>query len=364
MQTAVLGFAANMGVGAGRVVFHPSSIQCHPGGQNHGDWGGITTGSGARVRRRRRSIPGFRYISSPHQPQHPLHHPHQQSSSAADSYGRGAEIWPPGSEAAIRLEDSFPGGVVPHLHSPPKSEYSNGIASTAVSSTAVKLFPWITALGVAASGCLRPLDLLLVSFVTGYLILLMRLAQMTRNNNGGVPVMPALPPQGHVPRAVAHPLGYAVSHSPATEAWLRVGTMLGLVGPALLLLLLWKQSTTTSPVVVAATARPLFFLACQILTERAISQQHRVTPLPIRILVPVAYNVLRLGYQWQWAMVSCVTAAASPLLQLMAVSNLLYSVGNLFGFLLPIAVMRYMRAYFFAVEASQVVTRSGLENTL
>jgi hypothetical protein len=44
--------------------------------------------------------------------------------------------------------------------------------------------------------------------------------------------------------------------------------------------------------------------------------------------------------------------------------NLLYTATNLFGFLLPIVVMRYLRAHFFAVEAEQVTFRSGMEETI
>ena len=43
-----------------------------------------------------------------------------------------------------------------------------------------------------------------------------------------------------------------------------------------------------------------------------------------------------------------------------AVVNLVYWGLNLFGFLIPVATMRYMRAHFFAVEAEQVTTRPGM----
>jgi hypothetical protein len=46
------------------------------------------------------------------------------------------------------------------------------------------------------------------------------------------------------------------------------------------------------------------------------------------------------------------------------VANLVYWTINLFGFLLPIAVIRYMRAHFLAVEASQVTVHAGLDSLL
>jgi hypothetical protein len=88
----------------------------------------------------------------------------------------------------------------------------------------------------------------------------------------------------------------------------------------------------------------------------------------------VAYNTMRLGYLWQWALAPYSTAAAAATIgyrwwlrwamQTVAVANLVYWTINLFGFLLPIAVIRYMRAHFLAVEASQVTVHSGLDSLL
>jgi len=46
----------------------------------------------------------------------------------------------------------------------------------------------------------------------------------------------------------------------------------------------------------------------------------------------------------------------------LAVANLVYWATNLFGFLLPTAVVRYMRAHFFCVEAEEVTLREGRES--
>ena len=50
--------------------------------------------------------------------------------------------------------------------------------------------------------------------------------------------------------------------------------------------------------------------------------------------------------------------------RLLAMANLVYWSLNLFAFLIPIAVVRYMRAHFYGVEASEVTTRIGMEATV
>jgi hypothetical protein len=48
----------------------------------------------------------------------------------------------------------------------------------------------------------------------------------------------------------------------------------------------------------------------------------------------------------------------------LSVLNLAYWGVNLFGFLLPVAALRYMRAHFLCVEVEQVTTRTGMEEPL
>jgi hypothetical protein len=84
------------------------------------------------------------------------------------------------------------------------------------------------------------------------------------------------------------------------------------------------------------------------------------TPLPIRVLIPVAYNTVRLGYLWSWAVQSLILGSLG---RAIAIANLVYWLLNLFGFLIPIATVKYMRAHFFAVEAEQVTTRSSMEDS-
>jgi len=45
----------------------------------------------------------------------------------------------------------------------------------------------------------------------------------------------------------------------------------------------------------------------------------------------------------------------------LAISNVVYWMADMFGFLLPVVTMKYMRAHFFCVEASEVSLQEGLE---
>jgi hypothetical protein len=47
----------------------------------------------------------------------------------------------------------------------------------------------------------------------------------------------------------------------------------------------------------------------------------------------------------------------------LAISNAVYWTVNLFAFLIPVASVRYMRAHFFGVEAADVTTRIGMEES-
>ena len=64
---------------------------------------------------------------------------------------------------------------------------------------------------------------------------------------------------------------------------------------------------------------------------------------------------------WGWALTPTPLGFVG---RLVAVMNLIYWACNLFGFLLPTAALRYMRAYFFNVEAEQITTRPGFESTV
>jgi hypothetical protein len=315
----------------------------------------------------------------------------------SSTYGRNAEIWPPTNDQPVKLADSFPNGVIPEqvtaalqqIGFKQQSEIDNENGVERQTKPVVKwrkrlpramarilrraaskeeeafsgdisgmdLTPVAVALVLLLSGYVRPLDVILVSFLTGYFLILGMLARSLRMDNV-TPVLPALPPQGHVPTLVSNPLGYSFTYSKQYDLFLKCGVLVGLVAPILTCV---RYALQHQRVQAQACARPIFFLCFQALSE-AMSRSRRVmTPLPIRILIPVAYNTVRLGYLWNWSFCPAHLGWAGRAL---AVANFWYWSLNLFGFLLPVAVMRYMRAHFYCVEAEQVTTRAGMEESI
>ena len=156
---------------------------------------------------------------------------------------------------------------------------------------------------------------------------------------------------------------------------------MGVLIPALVLAQLTLRNVFPSVVVVAAgkgmmnwmmidagdirAARrivggPLFLLCWQALTE-AVARA-ALLPLPIRILIPVSYNALRLPSLRCWA--CCPPTIIPASLRALGIANLLYWYANLLFFLVPVGVVRYLRAHFFCVEASEVTVRKGGESSV
>jgi hypothetical protein len=50
--------------------------------------------------------------------------------------------------------------------------------------------------------------------------------------------------------------------------------------------------------------------------------------------------------------------------KIFAIGSFLYWSAHLFGFLIPIGVMRYLRAHFFTVEAEEVKVHAGSEESV
>jgi hypothetical protein len=150
--------------------------------------------------------------------------------------------------------------------------------------------------------------------------------------------------------------------------------ILGLLLPVLLALLV-GPAAGSKPEYLASTScimrnyalRSVFLQSCQVVTESVVCRRFSLwVPLPVRILVPVLYNALRIPYLWNWVTAGAVPPAATLLgpMRILGLLNLLYSGINLFGFLLPVAVIRYLRAHFLAVEVEQVTLRSGMEDMI
>ena len=336
-----------------------------------------------------------------------------------EKYGRGAEIYPPTNEAPVILADSFPNGIIPAyvenitnentnnegevmtatattiqndvssdgnnittgeggetsrtqidkiskrtrvknaiksiLLSAAKSEQSKTTPLVNPISTFIKPPP-IIALVMIILGVIRPNHLLTVVFVSGYLIGLGLIASSPKSVNNINPIMRALPPQGHVPSTVRNPLG-EISSSSGYFTWLRVGVILGYVAP----IAYFTQTFLAGNKHLSETiASNVFLISCQIMTEE-FSRKVSSTPLPIRILIPLIYNSIRMGPLYKWIMCWSTMTKVGKLL---SIANFTYWGMNLFGFLIPIATVRYMRSYFYAVEAEEVIVRKGYEDNI
>ena len=301
-------------------------------------------------------------------------------------YGRGAEIWPPTNEGIVDLKDSFPNGVLPanvekRFQQQRRIIEDEVVAPATTTEEQKKRKRWRVLpprvarilrraaaeeeneqgtqpidrtpaiVGLACLSMVQPIDMLLVTFLSGYFCLLANWSNLASQT--GIPSLPALPPQGHVPVQLINPLGYNLSHSPIYDRWLKLGIFLGLMAP---LVWIYHHAYGGGCLDAALAGRPLFLLCCQAISE-SLSRRYLIsTPLPIRILIPVAYNSLRLTYLWKFVVAPGMGWAGL----LLAISNFLYWSVNLFGFLIPVATMKYMRTHFFFVEAQQVTTQTGL----
>lgn len=299
---------------------------------------------------------------------------------AEDEYARGADIWPPSGDDAVKLEDSFPKGEIPFQatailekaqNKGPVKRQRRKFMPRAISRISrnsddegtlsnVEKTPAVIALVLLFKGYVRPLDVFLVTFLTGYFCILGLRSRSLRVEGGVTPIMPTLPPQGHVPTLVSNPLGQSFTNSRVYDLWLKLGILVGLLGPMALCL---RYTVGGSTAAARLCARPLFFLCWQAVSEGV--SRRVMAPLPLRVLIPVCYNAVRLGYLWNWTTSGFVgTSSLGAVGQFLGLANLLYWTTNLFGFLLPVAVIRYMRAHFFCVEAEQVTTRVGMEESI
>lgn len=386
---------------------------------------------------------------------------------AAVEYGKGAEIYPETSDKIIRLEDSFPNGIMPPTaialsdmssnqslsdaetlgnktrtidDSNPAPSLSSGDSSSnsgssssnsnndkrrgykrkivrgaisrilklaakseeqallESSSSSVNYYPLnpvlmdlltdrpvdktpssAIALILLASGLVPPTQLLCVIFLSGYMTLLAFIAASSKTE-GGVSggdsdggrrntmrtSMPSLPPQGHVPSLISNPLGRVLTDSRMYRIWLRLGTVFGFIGP--LIAVGWYRFFVRDVGAASLVAKSVFLLCCQASTD-AIARRMLV-PLPLRILIPVAYTAFRLPPLYEWLMVptplggNWIPGIGMGIGRILAIINVLYWGVHLFGFLLPIATMRYLRSYFFCVEAAEVTMREGGEGNI
>lgn len=214
------------------------------------------------------------------------------------SYGRGAEIWPECNENQIQLSDSFPGGVIP-------SEVAESLAFNRVTSSEIDAVdkksrlpqpiqrilarvplvkvpqnddvsfdktPTVISIALLLSGLVRPLDVAIAAGISGYLAVLYYWARSPRSD-GFSPLVPSLPPQGHLPDLVINPLGISFANSNGYNAWLKTGAVLSLFAPIAVLLECTVFASHGAQIGAARScARPLFLLCCQSMVELKFRQ--------------------------------------------------------------------------------------------
>lgn len=262
---------------------------------------------------------------------------------------------------------------------------------------AISKGPVILALALLITDCVDLIHLLTVVGMTTYILGLASWCAAPKHHHAPtyhrtsgvdrrqhIVNMPSLPARGHVPDLVKNPLGSSLTGSVAYRTWLRMGALLGVLLPVVALTQLalrgyygfssvqaagwwaeWMIVTSDVHTVKRMVGVPLFLLCCQALTE-AVART-ALLPLPIRILIPVAYNTLRLSSLQLWAF--CPMGAIgdglpviSTSMRALGIANLLYWYANLLFFLVPVGVVRYLRAHYFCVEAVEVTVRQGGES--
>jgi hypothetical protein len=137
--------------------------------------------------------------------------------------------------------------------------------------TSIDKTPMVVAMSLVVKGLVRPMDVCVVACWTAYFIVLNMAAQSSRDWTGA-PILPATPPQGHVPTLLSNPLGLRTEQSRWYNAWLQLGVVIGLIGP---LALVVRCTMIGNLDVAKFCARPLFLLCCQIVTE-AVSKRSLV----------------------------------------------------------------------------------------
>jgi hypothetical protein len=190
----------------------------------------------------------------------------------AYGYRRGEEIWPPTNvEKPVQLKDSFPLGYVPSPTSVPQKimeHYTNSSSTTSNSTStrvngeergrikkilgrasrfqlakltdSVDIIPAAISIILGLMRLVHPTDGWFVFAFSAYVTFLYKWSQQPTSSDQrkgsrrairNTFLMPALPPQGHVPFLVSNPLGRAMVNSSTYKVWIRIGWISGLVLP-------------------------------------------------------------------------------------------------------------------------------------
>ena len=271
-----------------------------------------------------------------------LHHSGLASSSSStppsvgpNFYGPNPDIFPPTTTEVIDIKLSFPNGAIPSpLPPPPLLIKQSGPILDIANSDGVPL-SLLLLLHATSDPLLYIPDLMFSSLIGIYVTFLHKLE-----------VLPVFPRQAaqYVPEVVRNPLGTPITSSSFFKNYQRVGSFISLVFP-LYYILLKRTSPIAGPL-----QRLLYLLSSELFLSNVFSRVN--VALPLRLVTPVSFALYRLCLSWKMVFL------ATPGVE-MAVAAITagYWGLSLLGFLLPVALVRYFRAHFYAVEASEVTLR-------
>jgi hypothetical protein len=188
----------------------------------------------------------------------------------AYGYRRGEDMWPPTNlEKPVQLKDSFPlGYIIPYPSIIPQEQQITEDSTTTTSSSTsnatatnsfnteersaikrilrrasrlqikrltdrINFIPAFLSVILYLMGLVHRSDGWFVLAFSAYATFLYQWSQQPyeNNSNNNRIIMPALPPQGHVPYLVSNPLGRSITDSPIYKLWIRTGWFVGLVLP-------------------------------------------------------------------------------------------------------------------------------------
>ncbi|KAL3765284.1 LOW QUALITY PROTEIN: hypothetical protein ACHAW5_005694 [Stephanodiscus triporus] len=238
--------------------------------------------------------------------------------------------------------------------------------------------PAILALALVVGGCVNVIYVLAALGTTVYVLGLASWCAVPMGGGvaGGcrhcpmIVNMPSLLTGRHLPNLIKNPLGMSLTGSWEYRTWLCVGALLGVLLPALVLVQLTFRKEFPSIVIAASGGMNWMIDASDIRTARRIAAFPALLagagggdgvrgPAPA---VSYTYNALRLSSLQCWAFCAPVIIRAS--VRTLGIANLLYWYANHLFFLVPVGVVRYLRAHFFCVEAVEVTVRNGGESSV
>lgn len=287
----------------------------------------------------------------------------------SDWYGRGSDIWPPTNiEFPVQLKDSFPGGRIPDI----ALEEQRGktfVDPTAVATVQRRGLRWVAYLAVIAAltfvkgSIIGPMDIGAILVWAFYNYLLVQLAD---SGNG----IAAVPSAGHVPHLVRNPLSHPAPQSGNGGLQIHWDAWINFVLPIALILGLSATMTESSAEewYRVALGRPLLWwmtvqVADDILENSNSSESDSPIPLPIQFWIRCSSRFCRwalltvavLVTQWP-ALVpnatgSAITLNGSLICGFLPLAHWIWSTTQVFGYWIPIASMKYMRAHWTSTEA-------------